>query len=448
MKGSQLEVETNLNSSEYTVSGISEFIKRSIEKNFGLVRVRGEVSGLKIAPSGHVYFSLKDQNAILAAICWKGAYAAMQVKPQEGLEMVCVGELTTYPLQSRYQLIVTDVKAAGIGALMALLEKRKQQFQKEGLFDTSHKKKLPFLPTTIGVITSPTGAVIQDILHRIEDRFPVRVLLWPVLVQGDQSAKQVATAIEGFNKMQEGRPDVLIVARGGGSIEDLWSFNEEIVVRAAFASEIPIISAIGHETDTTLLDYVADVRAPTPTAAAEFAVPLRRDLIALVDELKKRIATRLNVLVENYVQKLDELSFRLLDSINRVLSGFLLKLTVFQDRLSLDAISVRLLDTQKKVEDLWLRLVNAANRTLDAQKNLDDFAARMANAVKHNLEDKTKAVACFEQLLASFDYKNVLKRGFAVVRNKAGKVIESIAEIPDEVAIEMKDGTKAIQIKK
>lgn len=417
----------SLNQSEYTVTEISGIIKSSIEQNFGVVHVRGEVSGLKIAPSGHVYFSLKDEHAVLAAICWKGSYLAMPDKPQEGLEMVCVGELTTYQLQSRYQLIVSSVKVAGVGALMALLEKRKQQLQKEGLFDVKHKKKLPFLPNTIGVITSPTGSVIQDILHRIEDRFPVRVLIWPVLVQGDQSAKQVSAAIAGFNKMEKDKPDVLIIARGGGSIEDLWPFNEEIIARAAFASNIPIISAIGHETDTTLLDYVADVRAPTPSAAAEMAVPLRRDLIAFVDELKKRMTVRLNIVAANYTQKLDELFFRLIEALNRELNNLALRLQVFKDRLSVDALYACLEKASKRLEELNLRILKA---------------------VENALEKRSQELAYLTQLIASFDYKNVLKRGFAVIRGQHNKLVQFVRDIPEEISIEMQDGIKTIQIKK
>ncbi|WP_225029299.1 exodeoxyribonuclease VII large subunit, partial [Xinfangfangia pollutisoli] len=265
------------NSPEFTVSELSGAVKRVIEGEFGLVRVRGEVGRVSRPSSGHLYFDLKDDRAVLAAISWKGQVARMQVRPEEGMEVVATGRMTTFPGQSKYQLIVEDVAPAGAGALMAMLEKRRAALQAEGLFDPARKQKIPFLPEVIGVVTSPSGAVIRDILHRLRDRFPRRVLIWPVAVQGQACAPEVAAAIRGFNALAPGgpipRPDVIIVARGGGSLEDLWGFNEEIVVRAAADSRIPLISAVGHETDTTLIDYAADLRAPTPTAAAELAVP-------------------------------------------------------------------------------------------------------------------------------------------------------------------------------
>ena len=279
--------ETRVNIPEWTVSELSSALKRSIEDNFGYVRVRGEISGFKGAhSSGHCYFALKDENARIDAVVWKGNFARMRIKPEEGMEVVATGRLTTYPGRSTYQIVIETLAPAGLGALMALLEERKKRLAAEGLFDPARKQLLPYLPEVIGVITSPTGAVIRDILHRLADRFPRRVLVWPVRVQGDGSAEEVAAAIRGFNALPADgslpRPDLLIVARGGGSIEDLWSFNEEIVVRAAADSMIPLISAVGHETDVTLIDFVADQRAPTPTAAAEMAVPVRAELISQV----------------------------------------------------------------------------------------------------------------------------------------------------------------------
>ncbi len=278
------------NQIEFTVSELSQAIKRAVEGGFGYVRVRGEISGWKGAhSSGHAYFRLKDQGAVLEAVCWKGTLGKVGCKPEEGLEVIASGRITTYPGSSKYQIVIERMEPAGAGALMALLEKRKAMLAAEGLFDPARKQKLPFLPEVIGIITSPTGAVIRDILHRLGDRFPVRVLVWPVAVQGQEAAQQVAEAINGFNALPL-TPDILIVARGGGSLEDLWAFNEEIVVRAVAASGIPIISAIGHETDTTLIDYVADVRAPTPTAAAEMAVPVRSELILLMQEQGQRLS--------------------------------------------------------------------------------------------------------------------------------------------------------------
>src|SRR5881227_3075535 len=286
--------EALINAPEFTVSELSSALKRTVEDAYGHVRVRGEISGFR-GPhsSGHCYFALKDESAKIEAVIWKGTHARMRFKPQEGLEVIATGKLTTYPGSSKYQIVIEAIEPAGIGALMALMEERKKKLAAEGLFDAARKQLLPWLPEVIGVVTSPTGAVIRDILHRLEDRFPRRVLVWPVRVQGDGSAEQVAAAIRGFNALPVGgripRPDLLIVARGGGSLEDLWSFNEEIVVRAAADSLIPLISAVGHETDMTLIDFAADKRAPTPTAAAETAVPVRAELFVEVSSHARRM---------------------------------------------------------------------------------------------------------------------------------------------------------------
>src|SRR5436853_2197507 len=286
--------DSQTNAAELTVSELSASLKRTVEDNFGYVRVRGEISGYR-GPhtSGHVYFALKDESAKIDAVIWKTAFGRMRIKPEEGLEVIVSGRLTTYPNRSSYQIVVETLEPAGLGALMALLEERKRKLAAEGLFDEARKQLLPFLPEVIGVITSPTGAVIRDILHRLADRFPRHVIVWPVKVQGEGSAEEVAAAIEGFNALPDGgrirRPDLLIVARGGGSLEDLWSFNEEIVVRAAAESMIPLISAVGHETDVTLIDFASDRRAPTPTAAAEMAVPVRSELIGQVETCTGRL---------------------------------------------------------------------------------------------------------------------------------------------------------------
>lgn len=277
----------------YTVSEISGEIKRTVERGFSHIRVRGEISGLKRAASGHVYLTLKDENAVIDAVCWRGVAGRLRFRPEDGLEVVVTGRVTTYPGRSKYQIVIEQMEPAGAGALMALLEERKRKLAAEGLFAQERKRPIPFLPNVIGVVTSPTGAVIRDILHRLNDRFPRHVIVWPVLVQGDTAAQQVAAAIRGFNDLPAGgrvaRPDVLIVARGGGSIEDLWPFNEEVVVRAAAESRIPLISAVGHETDTTLIDYASDLRAPTPTAAAEMAVPVRSELAMSVVDAARRL---------------------------------------------------------------------------------------------------------------------------------------------------------------
>ncbi|TDL89405.1 exodeoxyribonuclease VII large subunit, partial [Meridianimarinicoccus aquatilis] len=272
------------NAPEFTVSELSGAVKRTIEGGFSRVRVRGELGRVSRPRSGHVYLDLKDDRSVLAGVIWKGQAAKLATPPEEGLEVVATGRLTTFPGQSKYQIIIDSLEPAGVGALMAMLEKRKKALEAEGLFAPERKRPLPFLPEVIGVVTSPSGAVIRDILHRLRDRFPRKVLIWPVAVQGEKCAPEVVRAIAGFNAMTPGgalpRPDLLIVARGGGSIEDLWGFNDEAVARAAAASQIPLISAVGHETDTTLIDYVSDRRAPTPTAAAELAVPVRADLLA------------------------------------------------------------------------------------------------------------------------------------------------------------------------
>src|SRR5471032_163703 len=288
---------------EWTVSGLSAALRKTVEDAYGYVRVRGEVSGFKGAsPSGHVYFRLKDDKAVLEGVIWKGVWGRMRVKPEEGLDVIATGKLTTFAGSSKYQLVIDTLEPAGVGALMKLLEERKKKLAAEGLFDEARKQLIPFLPNVIGVVTSPTGAVIRDILHRLADRFPRRVLVWPVRVQGEASAAEVANAIAGFNALPERgplpRPDLIIVARGGGSLEDLWSFNEEIVVRAAAASMIPLISAVGHETDTTLTDFASDVRAPTPTAAAEMAVPVCADLLAQVMDDGRRLWDSLRRIVE------------------------------------------------------------------------------------------------------------------------------------------------------
>ena len=275
------------NSPALTVTELSGALKRSIEATFGAVRVRGEISGFKRHASGHCYFTLKDENACIDAVIWRGNAGALAFGPEDGAEVVATGKLTTYPGRSKYQIVVERMELAGEGALLALLERRRKALAAEGLFAAERKRPLPFLPAVIGVVSSPTGAVIRDILHRLADRCPTRVILWPVPVQGEGAAGKIAAAIRGFPSI-EPRPDLVIVARGGGSIEDLWAFNEEEVVRAAADSPIPLISAVGHETDTTLIDHAADLRAPTPTAAAELAVPVRAELVTQLGELAHR----------------------------------------------------------------------------------------------------------------------------------------------------------------
>src|SRR5690349_8865965 len=329
--------ENLVNAPEFTVSELSSALKRTVEDRFGFVRVRGEISGFR-GPhsSGHCYFALKDENAKIEAVIWKGTFGRMRVKPEEGLEVIARGKLTTFAGSSKYQIVIDSLEPAGLGALMALLEERKKKLAAEGLFDEARKQLLPFLPEVIGVVTSPTGAVIRDILHRLADRFPRHVIVWPVKVQGDGSAEQVAAAIRGFNALPDGgrirKPDLLIVARGGGSLEDLWSFNEEIVVRAAAESMIPLISAVGHETDVTLIDFASDKRAPTPTAAAEIAVPVRAELMAEISALTSR---RLACWQRGISQRRKELNLlsRALPAAEDVLAGPRQRLDACAERL-------------------------------------------------------------------------------------------------------------------
>jgi len=294
MAGSSQSDETGGNAPIYSVAEVSQALKRTVEDGFGWVRIRGEISGFKRAASGHLYFSLKDDKAVLDAVCWRGTAGRIGLAPEDGMEVIASGGLTTFPGRSRYQIVIQQLELAGEGALLKLLEDRKRKLAAEGLFDAERKRELPYLPQVIGVVTSPGGAVIRDILHRLGDRFPTRVLVWPVLVQGEGAAGQIASAVHGFNALDPDgdipRPDLLIVARGGGSLEDLWAFNEEAVVRAAAESEIPLISAVGHETDVTLIDYVSDLRAPTPTAAAEIAVPVRADLLEVLADRGRRLS--------------------------------------------------------------------------------------------------------------------------------------------------------------
>ena len=295
---------------EYSVSEISFAIKKCVETTFNQIRVRGEIFGAKKADSGHWYLALKDANAVLSAVCWKGVAAALNVKIEDGLEVIATGKITTFAGKSSYQLVIERLEVAGTGALLKLLEERKQKFLQEGLFDVAHKQKIPFLPEVIGVVTSSSGAVIRDIIHRVSDRFPTRIIVWPTPVQGEGAADKIAQAIDGFNKLPVAdipRPDVLIVARGGGSLEDLWPFNEEIVIRAVYNSQIPIISAVGHETDTMLIDYVADVRAPTPTGAAEFAVPVKSDLMFALSSYQGRYVNAMYRMFKEYEQKIEGL---------------------------------------------------------------------------------------------------------------------------------------------
>ena len=368
------------NSPALTVSELSGALKRTIENAFGQVRVRGEISGFKRHASGHCYFTLKDENACIDAVIWRTSAGALAFRPEDGAEVIATGKLTTYPGRSKYQIVIERMELAGEGALLALLEKRRRALSAEGLFDPARKRKLPFLPRVIGVVSSPTGAVIRDILHRLADRCPTHVILWPVPVQGEGAAAKIAAAIRAFPSM-EPRPELLIVARGGGSIEDLWPFNEEEVVRAAADSPIPLISAVGHETDTTLIDHAADVRAPTPTAAAEIAVPVRAELFAQLSELQHRaqhcLARRVERTRERFeltvcrwpepqaifapiTQRLDEVGERLPRSLAARAGSARADLNLVVGRLRRDLVDQRIARLTEQLGGLW-RLAELAH---------------------------------------------------------------------------------------
>jgi len=437
---------------EYSVSEISAAIKRTLEGDFAHVRVRGEISGFKRAASGHLYFSLKDADAVLDAVCWRGTAGALTVKPEDGLEIVATGRITAYAGRSRYQIVVEAIELAGEGALLKLLEERRRKLAAEGLFDEARKRPLPFLPDIIGVVTSPTGAVIRDILHRLADRFPRRVLIWPVLVQGEGAAEQIAAAIRGFNALPTDgpipRPDVLIVARGGGSLEDLWAFNEEVVVRAAADSAMPLISAVGHETDTTLIDFAADRRAPTPTAAAEMAVPVRAELIARIADAERRMVGAGARLIEERRLRIEGLGRglprpdALLDAARQGLDdrgerlGLGLKALVAARRHGLDRVP--LLDTtlrallRHKRTDLHavagrLRphpLVGEIGRGRD---RLAEMTVRLTAGGRRLVEQARLRLDHGSSLLDSYSYQRVLERGFVLVRDHEDLPLVSVA---------------------
>ncbi len=453
------------NAPEFSVSDLSGAIKRLIEAEFGHVRVRGEVGRVSRPKSGHLYLDLKDDRAVINGIIWKGVAGRLPVMPEEGMEVVATGRLTTFPGQSRYQIVIEDIKPAGAGALMAMLEKRKAALAAEGLFASERKRPLPYLPEIIGVVTSPSGAVIRDILHRLRDRFPRKVLIWPVAVQGERCAREVTRAIEGFNAMTPGgalpRPDLIIVARGGGSIEDLWGFNEEAVVRAAAASDIPLISAVGHETDTTLIDHASDKRAPTPTAAAELAVPVRLELLTWLDGQEGRLIhaltngvaqrgqrlrdmaralPRVEALLDTPRQRLDVWGDRLpaalirgvqlrrvaLSEAGGALRPGVLRRMIDNDSRRLGAASERLggalmrrtRDDAKRLEGLATRLVARApgDGVTARRADLDRSAQRLSAAAQRQTNAWRQRIDALDRLRETLGYKATLERGYAVVR--------------------------------
>ncbi len=472
------------NTPEWSVSDLSGALKRTLEDAFGFVRVRGEISGYRgPVGSGHVYFSLKDANAKIDAVIWKGVFGRLKTKPQEGLEVIATGKITTFAGKSSYQIIIDSLEPAGIGALMALLEERRRRLAAEGLFSEERKQLIPYLPRVIGVVTSPTGAVIRDILHRLEDRFPRHVLVWPVRVQGETSAAEVAAAIAGFNALPEGgripRPDVIIVARGGGSLEDLMGFNEEIVVRAAAASLIPLVSAVGHETDVTLIDHAADLRAPTPTGAAEKVVPVRAELMSLVADLARRQAGAMRRLSDRRRSDLRALA-RALPGPEAVLSGPRQRLDLAATRLApalarnarvheqqLGLVARRLAEQsprtrlarlkaelagygrvlaqaranaaavertrigndRRRLAELAARGLRSVQAALTRRgERLADVAAKSPRAFAAMLASRRDALRASSSLLASLGPEAVLARGYALVRDEAGVLVREVGQ--------------------
>lgn len=434
------------NTPEFSVSEISGAVKRVLEGEFGRVRVRGEVGRVVVARTGHMYFDLKDDRAVIASVSWKGQVAKMAVKPEEGMEVIATGRLTTFAPQSKYQLQVESIEPAGAGALMAMLEKRKAALAAEGLFAPERKRPLPYLPRVIGVVSSPQGAVIRDILHRLSDRFGVHVLLWPVAVQGQACAPEVARAIAGFNALPVGgpipRPDVLIVARGGGSIEDLWGFNEEIVVHAAAASAIPLISAVGHETDTTLIDFASDRRAPTPTAAAEIAVPVHADLLAHIATLDARLTRAAMQSVSQRRQRLSDLS-RALPRPETLLAPAIQRLDQWAERFP---GSLRALMTAKRQElrsaAAGLRPTTISREIEKGRERLTERGARAKRALAAQLERHQTRLSALERLRQSLGYPATLARGYAVVRDSEGTPLTTAktAGAAQALHIEFADG--------
>ena len=482
------------NAPEFTVSEISGAVKRTLEAEFGRIRVKGEVGRVVQARSGHMYFDVKDERNALACTTWKGQVSKLSVIPEEGMEVVVSGKMTSFGGQSKYNLNVDDVAVAGDGALMAMLEKRKTALAAEGLFDLAHKQALPFLPDVIGVVTSPTGAVIRDILHRLRDRFPRKVLVWPVAVQGANCAAEVARAIAGFNAMTPGgalpRPDLLIVARGGGSIEDLWGFNEEIVVRAAAASEVPLISAVGHETDTTLIDFVSDMRAPTPSAAAELAVPVRLDLLAethakgarsaqglanIMTRRKQRLADlaralpRPDSLTHSAQQWLDHWEGRLPLALRGLVQKQQLRLTASAGQIKPSALGRILVQEARQLQALgqrlpagldraalsarqmlWacssrLRPIPLAERVGRLRKDLDDLESRLEQIFERQLQRRREQLVACDRLRETLGYRETLRRGYAVVRSGKALITDAAsAGVAKSLEIEFADGRFAV----
>ena len=441
---------TLTNNPYLSVGELSAAVKRTIEGSFDYVRVRGEISQPRTPGSGHVYFTLKDDKNALSGVIWRGVAAGLKVHPDEGLDVICTGKMTTFGGQSKYQLVVSDIEIAGEGALLKQLEERRRKLASEGLFDNARKKPLPAMPSVIGVVTSPTGAVIRDILHRIRDRFGVHVLVWGVNVQGVGAADQIAEAINGFNDLPPGgvvpRPDLLIVARGGGSLEDLWCFNEEVVVRAAANSSTPLISAVGHETDTTLIDYASDIRAPTPTAAAEMATPVASELAARLCEIDARLRRAITRQLGNAEQMVRAIMRGLLhpvEQIDRQTQSLDIALA------GLDASMLGLIDIHyKKLVRLSDRIVSPERQLSVVTQRLGVIEERLDSLMNRRCERAEEQFLQASRLLSANSFERVLERGFTLITGDDGQAIKRSAEVAlgAQVTVKFADASRTAHL--
>jgi exodeoxyribonuclease VII large subunit len=417
-------------------------LKQFIETSFKNIVIKGEVSGVKMASSGHIYFSLKDENAVLNAICWRNVVTKFPLQIKDGMEVICEGNISTYLGRSNYQISVKNIQLAGEGLLLAMLEKRRDKLSKEGLFKEIHKKPLPKLPQKIGIITSLQGAVIKDILHRLMDRFPTHVLVWDVIVQGNEAAGYITEAIEGMNNLPEhiAPPDVIIVARGGGSIEDLWSFNEEIVIRAVYNSKIPIVSAVGHETDTTLIDLVSDMRAPTPTAAAEFTTPDKNEISNTLQRIKASLHRILPAFIEMKQSNLERMTAYLhKNAIN--LQELEIILQNFKASLKLSFNNICKIYTSR-LEYLTLSPLTLSRILQKNKEQLANNSWKMKSLYKNKIDGISNLLHSSRKLLVSYSHKNILKRGFSIIRDNKNNLLRSTQDIrhSNMINIEFHDG--------
>ena len=442
-------MNADTNNPIYSVSEFSYVIKKLVETNFSYVRIRGEISRPSFPGSGHVYFTLKDTDGTIAAIIWKYTLPRLSIKPEEGMEVICTGKITTFAGQSKYQIIVESIEVAGEGALLKMLEDRRKKLLQEGLFDQENKKPIPYLPQRIGVVTSPSGAVIKDILHRLSDRFPSHVYLWPVAVQGEGSAQQISNAINKLNQLTDEtkikKPDLLIIARGGGSLEDLWSFNEEIVIRSVFNSSIPVISAVGHETDTTLIDFVSDLRAPTPTAAAEKAVPVRDELITRVDELNSRLKISFNNKFNTNKDRLNNL-IRLLGKPDQVFEYKIQKLDfIYKDIENL--FKDIFVEKKNKISQYSKMLVSPKVLINNLVSKHELLKTKFKNNFENIINSKETKLNSLNQLLEASSFNRVLDRGFTLVIDLDGKPIKLSSEAPQNANVKIKFSDQTRQAK-